>query len=365
MEKVVSMVNQEFWRGKKVFLTGHTGFKGAWASLWLNNLGAEVFGYALEPATDPNLFEAARLAEVIRHKVGDIRNFKLLSESLRDSQADIVIHMAAQPLVRYSYSHPIETYETNVLGTAYLLEAVRQCPTVKAVVIVTTDKVYENFEREAGYRETEPLGGYDPYSSSKACAEIVTAAMRKSFFNQSSGVKAHPALVATARAGNVIGGGDWALDRLVPDLIRNFHEGKVVNIRSPRSIRPWQHVLEPLSGYFKLAESLILGGEKFANAWNFGPQEDDAKDVEFLVRNIANLWGNDARWLKDPGPHPHEAHFLRLNIEKAEEELNWIPHWNLETTLFETVSWYKKYYQNPDSARKLAIEQIKKYQENQ
>lgn len=351
------MPTSMFWKNKKVFLTGHTGFKGSWAAIWLQSMGAQVTGYALTPETSPNLFEEARVSELLDHVIGDIRDEKKLRETLVKADPEIILHMAAQPLVRYSYDFPMETYETNVMGTAYLLQAARNLKNLKSAVIITTDKVYENLERDEGYSEGEALGGYDPYSSSKACAEIVTAAMRRSFYLKSSGAK-----IASARAGNVIGGGDWSKDRLIPDMVTSFAAGKTVNIRNPRAIRPWQHVLESVAGYLTLAEALCEKGDSVAQAWNFGPHQSDARDVEFIVKKIKDLWGPEAKWVLDSGSHPHEAGFLKLNIEKSLNNLDWQPRWNLDQALAQTVDWYKKFYKDSSSARNLCLEQISRYQ---
>lgn len=278
------------WRGKRVFVTGHTGFKGSWLSLWLQSLGAEITGYALKPPTTPSLFEEARVAEGMKSIEGDIRDFVFFKSSIEAAQPEIIIHMAAQSLVRYSYEHPVETYATNVMGTVHMLEAVRTTPSIRAVVNITTDKCYENREWIWGYREDDPMGGYDPYSNSKGCAELVSAAYRSSFFNDKD-YDNHGVAVATVRAGNVIGGGDWAEDRLLPDILSGFEQGKVVTIRNPHAIRPWQHVMEPLRGYLTLAERLFESGTVFAQGWNFGPNEDGAKPVGWIVDKMAALWG--------------------------------------------------------------------------
>jgi len=328
-----------------VFLTGHTGFKGGWLALWLQSLGAEVTGYALEPPTNPSLFEVARVGEGMRSIIADIRDLPTLQSALREARPEMVFHLAAQPLVRYSYQNPVETYATNVMGTVHLLEAVRHTPSVRAVVNVTSDKCYENREWVWGYREHEPLGGYDPYSNSKGCAELVTAAYRNSFFNpQPSTLNPQPSTaIATARAGNVIGGGDWAADRLIPDLLRAFEAGQTVRIRNPHAIRPWQHVLEPLSGYLLLAEKLYTEGAAFAEGWNFGPDEADARPVAWIANRLVELWGEGARWEQDGGHHPHEAHYLKLDCAKAKARLGWAPRWSLEQSLQVTVDWHRSY----------------------
>jgi CDP-glucose 4,6-dehydratase len=333
------MIDYGFWRGKCVFLTGHTGFKGSWLSIWLMKLGAEVSGFALDPPTNPSLYDIAGLEKRMRSTIGDIRDRESLKEALTEAHPEIVIHMAAQPLVRLSYDEPLLTYETNVMGTANLLEAIRGCESVRSVVIITTDKCYDNKEWPWGYRENESLGGYDPYSSSKACAEIVTAAYRSSFFNPKDYGPKHHVAVATARAGNVIGGGDWAKDRLVPDIVTAIGEGRKVLIRSPESIRPWQYVLEPLAGYLMLAERLYAKGVDYAEAWNFGPYDSDAKPVGWIVEQLCATWPSAAGFELDSAPKPHEAAYLKLDCSKAISRLGWRPTWNLETALRKIVDW--------------------------
>ena len=340
-------MNPSFWRGKRVFLTGHTGFKGGWLSLWLQQLGADLTGYALHPPTQPNLFEKARVGEGMTSVIGDIRDGAKLMAVMRDSAPDIVIHMAAQPLVRHSYIDPVETYSTNVMGTVHFLEAVRQCANARAVVNVTTDKCYENREWLWPYRENDAMGGYDPYSSSKGCAELVTAAYRNSYFNAKSQAQNQLAL-ASARAGNVIGGGDWTEDRLVPDILRAFSRGEPVMIRNPHAVRPWQHVLEPLRGYLMLAERLFSEGATFADAFNFGPCEDDARAVEWVVRQLATKWGGPAVWRLDGANHPHEASLLRLDISKAAFQLAWRPVLNLDEGLQLTLDWARANLEGQD-----------------
>ena len=350
-----------FFHGKKVLITGHTGFKGSWLSLWLQSLGAEVIGYALAPPTIPSLFEEAKVGQGMASVIGDIRDLEHLRSVFAEHQPEIVIHMAAQPLVRYSYLEPVETYSTNVMGTVNLLEAVRATPSVKAVVNVTTDKCYENREWAWGYRENEPMGGYDPYSSSKGCAELVTAAYRNSFF-QPSTINHQPlTAIASARAGNVIGGGDWAEDRLIPDIMRAISEGRPVHIRNPHAIRPWQHVLEPLSGYLLLAQKLYEEGAAYAEGWNFGPNDEDAKPVQWIVERLTHSWGGGASWLLDGGEHPHEAHYLKLDCSKAKGRLNWHPRWHLDEALDRIVSWNKQWLAGVD-VRKLTLQQIIDYQ---
>ena len=330
-------MNPAFWRGKRVFLTGHTGFKGSWISLWLQNLGAELTGFALQPPTRPSLFEEARVADGMRSLIGDIRDLSALQQAIQAGKPEIVIHMAAQPLVRYAYQNPVETYATNVMGTVHVLEAVRNTPGVKAVLNVTTDKCYENKEWLWGYREDEPMGGHDPYSNSKGCAELVTSAYRRSFF-QDKGIA-----LASARAGNVIGGGDWAADRLIPDILRAFEKSQPVIIRNPYATRPWQHVLEPLSGYLTLAERLCTGGQACAEGWNFGPHDDDARPVQWIVEHMVSSWGNGASWQQDGGVHPHEANYLKLDIAKAKARLGWQPRWALSTALEKITAWHHAY----------------------
>lgn len=353
------MIDKEFWQGKRVFITGHTGFKGSWLSLWLRSLNAEVWGYALTPPTSPSLFVTCGLEKDMHSAIGDIRQAKLLEEMLLAAQPDIVIHMAAQPLVRESYKNPVDTYETNVMGTVNLLEAVRKCTSVKAVVNVTTDKCYENKEWYWGYRENEPMGGYDPYSSSKACAELVTSAYRNSFFNSKTYAD-HGIALASVRAGNVIGGGDWAPDRLIPDIIHALSNREEVLIRSPYAIRPWQHVLEPLSGYLMVAENLYKYGMAYAEAWNFGSRDEDAKTVEWIVQKLCKLWGSTAAYHIEAGDHPHEASWLKLDCSKAAAELNWQPKWNITVALTKIVEWTKA-YNNGENMKAICLRQIGEY----
>ena len=348
-------MNSAFWQGKRVFVTGHTGFKGSWLLLWLQSLGAEVTGYALAPSTSPSLFEVARVGEAMTSLIADIRDLPTLQQAMRDARPDIVIHMAAQALVRHSYQNPVETYSTNVMGTVHVLEAVRHSPGVKAVVVVTTDKCYENKEWVWGYREDEPMGGHDPYSNSKGCAELVVSAYRRSFL-QDQGVA-----LASARAGNVIGGGDWAADRLVPDILRAFEAKQPVAVRNPHAIRPWQHVLEPLSGYLTLAERLYDQGQEFAQGWNFGPSEEDAKPVGWIVAQMAMLWGDNATWQIDNGQHPHEANYLKLDISKARNRLHWQPELRLGDALRWIVDWVKLSQTGADM-REYTLAQIHAFQ---
>lgn len=348
-----------FYLNRKVLITGHTGFKGSWLCLLLSELGADVYGYALEPPTDPSLFAEANVDRLVTSFVGDIRNLSYLTQIVQQVQPEIVIHMAAQPLVRDSYKNPVETYEINVMGTVNLFEAVRQTPGIRAVVNVTTDKCYENREWHWGYREYEPMGGYDPYSNSKGCSELVTSSFRNSFFNSKDYVS-HGVAVASARAGNVIGGGDWAADRLVPDFIRAISAGETLKIRSPYAIRPWQHVMEPLTGYLTLAQNLFIQGPAFNGGWNFGPDDRDAQNVEWITKTICHLWGEGAGYELDKNPQPHEASYLKLDCSKAKAELGWYPKWNIETSLKSIVDWNKAYLQG-ENIRDFTINQINQY----
>ena len=356
------VVEKQFWSGKRVFVTGHTGFKGSWLSLWLQHLGAEVTGYATNPPTNPNMFEIVNVADNMTSIIGDIRDITPLIQTMKMARPEIVIHMAAQPLVRYSYVNPVETYAVNVMGSVNLLEAVRQTKNVRAVINVTTDKCYENKEWHWGYRETEPMGGYDPYSNSKACSELVTSAYRNSFFNPAN-YSEHGTALASVRAGNVIGGGDWAIDRLVPDLVRSIQAGEPVKIRSPHAIRPWQHVLEPLSGYLLLAEKLYSDGTDFAEAWNFGPSDEDAKPVQWIVERFTALWGKGASWELDGNPWLHEANYLKLDCSKAKAKLGWYPRWSLNESLQNIVNWYKGHAEGQDM-RSITIQQIESFSKN-
>jgi len=347
-------VKPEFWRGKRVFLTGHTGFKGSWLSLWLQSMGAELHGFALVPPTTPNLFTEAQVASGMVDTRGDIRDLDAVRRAMSAAQPEIVIHMAAQPLVRLSYAEPVATYATNVMGTVHVLEAARHVPGVRAIVNITTDKCYENKEWVWGYREDEPMGGHDPYSNSKGCAELVTSAYRRSFFHDSG-----PAL-ASARAGNVIGGGDWAADRLIPDILRAFERDKAVSIRNPHATRPWQHVLEPLAGYLTLAQHLSDDGRRFAEGWNFGPRDEDAQPVQWIVEHLAASWGRGAGWRLDGGDHPHEAHYLKLDVSKAGSRLRWQPRWSLAEALANIVNWHQAWLAHEDM-RERCLMQIDQY----
>ena len=347
-------MNPTFWHDKRVLLTGHTGFKGGWLSLWLQSLGAEVHGYALNPPTEPNPFTVAKIGQgMANSEIGDIRDADKLRHAMQAVRPEIVFHLAAQPLVRYSYAQPAETYAVNVMGTVNMLEAVRATSSVKAVLNVTTDKCYENREWVWGYREHEAMGGFDPYSSSKACAELVTAAYRRSFL-ESAGVA-----LASARAGNVIGGGDWAADRLIPDFLRALDAGETLRIRAPQATRPWQHVLEPLSGYLMLAERLYTEGAAFSEAWNFGPADEDARSVLWIVQRLAEIH-TDMNWQCDETLQPHEAHYLKLDSSKARNQLNWLPRWRLHTALQKTLEWHDA-WKKAENMRSVTLAQITDY----
>jgi CDP-glucose 4,6-dehydratase len=351
-------VNPAFWKGKKVFITGHTGFKGSWLSLWLQEMGAFVKGYALEPNTFPNLFTQANVAHNMHSEIGDITDLNHITESMKAFNPEVLIHMAAQPLVRLSYQEPVLTYATNVMGTVNVLEAARKCSNLKAIVSVTTDKCYENKEWAWGYRENEPMGGHDPYSSSKGCAELVTAAYRKSFFNDENS-----AFLASARAGNVIGGGDWSADRLIPDILRAFEKKEPVIVRNPMSTRPWQHVLEPISGYLVLAQHLFEEGSNIAEGWNFGPKDEDCKPVSWILDKMVTSWGKGASWELDKNNNPHEAGYLKLDCSKAAMRLNWFPKWNLEYTLESIINWHQHYLAQKNIQEQCLLE-IAKYQKD-
>ena len=355
MEDVVKQ-----WRGRRVFVTGHTGFKGGWLAHWLAYRGATVRGYALEPSTQPNMFTAAAVGSVVEDVRGDTRDYPSLERALKEFRPEVVFHLAAQPLVRRSYDDPLLTFSTNVMGTVNLLEAVRKTPSVRAVVCITTDKVYRNQEWEWPYRETDALGGFDPYSSSKACAEIAAASYRSSFFPPER-LSEHGVAVATVRAGNVIGGGDWSKDRLIPDLIRGFQAGEPILIRRPRATRPWQHVLEPLSGYMLLAERMLEQPERFATAFNFGPADEDAWPVERIANKLVDLWGEGAKWVRDEAEHVHEDHALRLDASRARLELGWRPRLRIESALEWSMHWYRNWKQGEDMQR-FTLKQIADYE---
>jgi len=352
-------MNPEFWGGRKVLLTGHTGFKGSWLSLWLQCLGAEVIGYALPPPTQPSLFEIARASKGMESIQGDILDLESLRRVCRERQPEIVFHLAAQSLVRRSYDDPAGTFATNLLGTVHLLEATRDIPSVRAIIVITTDKCYQDCGDARAYRETDCLGGADPYSSSKAAAELATAAYRKSFFlKQESGSKTG---VASARAGNVIGGGDWAADRLIPDVIRAALEEKELLIRNPDAVRPWQHVLDALSGYLLLAENLWLHPEEHSEAWNFGPDESEMVTVRAVLEKVRELWGPGIQDRLAHGGLPQEAQTLRLDCTKARTRLGWKPQWNLDSALEATLQWYKAYQSHQDM-REVTESQIRSHQ---
>jgi len=353
----VAHVDPVFWKGKKVFLTGHTGFKGGWLSLWLSSMGAKVTGYALAPNTTPNLFDVLAIDSLIeKSHIADIRDLVGLQKAMSEARPNVVIHMAAQPLVRYSYANPVETYATNVMGTVHVLESTRTIESVRATVIVTTDKCYENKEWVWGYRENEPMGGYDPYSNSKGCAELVTSAYSQSYFSNPNSTNK----VASARAGNVIGGGDWSEDRLIPDAIKAFETNEPLMIRNPLATRPWQHVLEPLSGYLILAQALYGQGSPFASGWNFGPRDEDNRAVQEVVDLLISVWGETARWEKEGSEQLHEANLLKLDCSKARTQLGWIPKWDLETAAQKIVQWQKA-YQAKENMRELTLAQINHY----
>jgi CDP-glucose 4,6-dehydratase len=348
-------VTRGFWSGKRVLLTGHTGFKGGWLALWLADMGAEVHGYALQPPTTPSLFEVAGVGSRISSStIADVRDAAAVSAAVTRAKPQIMFHLAAQPLVRQGYRDPIETYATNVMGTANLLESLRTADHVRAVVNVTTDKCYENDGRSEPYREHDPMGGHDPYSSSKGCAELVTAAYRRSF------LAARDVRVATARAGNVIGGGDWSADRLVPDFLRALDCRTELVIRSPDATRPWQHVLEPLSGYLALAQRLFEDGESFDGAWNFGPSIEDAKPVRWIVQRLCESVPGSS-WRVDSGSHPHEAHMLSLDSTKARTRLGWHPRWNVSGAIDRTISWHRAWQEHRDM-HAACMEQIRAHE---
>ncbi len=347
------MLDSDFWQNKRVFLTGHTGFKGSWLSIWLDSLGSVVRGYSLTPPTTPSLYDEAEVDGIVDSVIGDIRDLDFLKRSMTEFNPDILIHMAAQPLVRYSYNEPLDTYDTNVMGTAKVLESARFCPNLKSIICVTTDKCYENKEWFWGYRENEPLGGHDPYSSSKACAELVTSSYRDSFLKEKN------VGLASVRAGNVIGGGDWAEDRLIPDILRAFEKNDPVVIRNPKSTRPWQHVLEPLSGYLILAQKLYAEPHSYAEGWNFGPRSEDVQPVDWILDKMVSSWG-ESSWVLDSDSHPHEAGYLKLEIAKANAKLKWTPVWHLEQTLERIIKWYQSWL-NEDDMMVICKNEINEY----
>ena len=348
------MNSSNFWKNKKVFLTGHTGFKGSWTALWLSHLGAKIKGYSLQSPTNPNLFKEADLKNLVESDINDIRDFESLRKSIKVFSPDIIFHMAAQPLVRASYRHPLETYETNVMGTANILQASLEANNCKAIVNITTDKCYENKEIDIAYKETDPMGGYDPYSSSKGCAELVTSAYRESFLKDKN------IGIASVRAGNVIGGGDWAEDRLIPDVLRAFESNRPVIIRNPKATRPWQHVLEPISGYLLLAEKLYEKPSNFSEGWNFGPNYEDVKPVDYIVDFMTKLWP-ESRYELDLTDNPHEAMLLKLDISKVKERLNWKPVWNLNTSLKKIVQWHNAWSLKNINMQDYCINDINQY----
>lgn len=354
---------EQFFHNRKIFLTGHTGFKGSWLCLLLHALGAKVTGFALDSPTEPSLYRLGRLDELINSITGDVRELESLELAMKNSVPEIVIHMAAQAIVRDSYEKPVDTFATNVMGTANLLEAVRRTPDIRAVVVVTTDKCYENREWIWGYRENESLGGHDPYSSSKAAAELVTDAYRRSFFNttdSSSKEKEQHPFVATARSGNVIGGGDWAKDRLIPDCVQSLTTGEALLIRNPSAIRPWQHVLDSLAGYLMLAERLATEGSAFAEAWNFGPSDENTRPVRWIVESFADRF-SEFQWEQDKSFQPHEAHLLRLDSSKARSRIKWKPQWTLDRALDETLTWYDA-WRSGKNMREISFDQIASYE---
>jgi CDP-glucose 4,6-dehydratase len=332
----------ESYKGKRIFLTGNTGFKGSWMVYWLQKLGAEVVGYALPPNTESNHFSL--LNSDYKSYFEDVRDLETLSKAMIEIKPDIVFHLAAQPLVRYSYQNPIETYSTNVMGTVNVMEAARFCNSVKAIVVVTTDKCYENVEQNIGYVETDRMGGFDPYSSSKGCAELAVSSYRNSFFNLNDYSKKHQILLASARAGNVIGGGDWSIDRLIPDIIKSAIKGEKTSIRYPNATRPWQHVLEPISGYLMLGERLLNGEKEFADGWNFGPEDNEVLTVGEVLEIAKNIWDEIDYEVDTTNVHFHEAGLLSLNIDKAKTKLVWAPKWTNEVSIQKTIEWYKEFY---------------------
>jgi CDP-glucose 4,6-dehydratase len=351
-------VIQEIYRGERVLVTGHTGFKGAWLAEWLTTMGAEVTGFALDPPTQPNLFEALGLGSRLRHVVADVRDLDRLIAEARAAQPEVIFHLAARALVRRAYEEPRDTFETNVMGTVNLLEAARVCPSVRAVVIVTSDKVYLNPETGHAFRESDPLGGFDPYGSSKGAAELVTAAYRESFFDDPDS-----AAVASVRAGNVIGGGDWAVDRIIPDAVRALAAGDPIVVRNPEAVRPWQHVLEPLSGYLWLAARMLRDGHPFAGAWNFGPLDQGERPVRWVVERFLSEWGSGSWTTPTPtGRAPHEAQRLSLDSTKARKQLGWAPVWDGPVAVRQTAAWYRDYYRDPAAARQLIDDQLDAYQ---
>ena len=354
-------MNPHFWKNKNILITGHTGFKGSWLSIWLKTLGANITGYSLPPPTNPSLFKLAKVCEGMNSIEGDIRDLDRITAVLKKHSPEILIHMAAQPLVVKSYEDPYNTFTTNMLGTLNILEAVRHSESIKTVIIVTSDKCYQNKEWIWGYREHDNLGGIDPYSNSKACAELITSAYRSSYFQRSGGSPSKNISVATVRAGNVIGGGDWAQYRLIPDIMNSIIDDNFITIRNPESIRPWQFVLEPLDGYLTLAEQLHANGNEYAESWNFGPNESDAQTVDWIVKKLSALWDSEVSWKVLPQSHPYESKYLKLDCSKAHQQLQWRPKLNLNTTLEWVIEWYRGYC-NKSNLKELTEKQIKTYQ---
>ena len=349
-----SMVNKKFWQDKKVFITGHTGFKGGWMSVWLKKLNADVKGYSLKPNTKINFFDVVGINGILNSEINDVRDYSSLKRAISEFSPDIVLHMAAQPLVRESYLNPVETYQTNVLGTANVLDCCLKCESVKTVINITTDKCYENDGRMTGYKETDPMGGYDPYSSSKGCSELLTRSYYNSFY------KKKRKGLCTARAGNVIGGGDWSQDRLIPDILRTFSLKQNLLIRNKLATRPWQHVLEPLSGYLNLAQNLFDNPSHFSGGYNFGPLEQDVKNVEWIVNKMSEYFP-DSQWSEDQSDNPHEAEFLKLDIEKADKILHWKPSWNINIALEKIIDWHKAFNNNQNMLEH-TLEDISQYE---
>jgi CDP-glucose 4,6-dehydratase len=356
------MIFNNFYNKKRILITGHTGFKGSWLTMWLNKLGAEVVGYALAPSASRAPFVICGLDKKVDSIIADVRDSKTLIEVFHKYQPEIVFHMAAQALVRYSYREPVKTYETNIMGTVNLFEACRSTPSVKAIINITSDKCYENRKLDRGYKENDPMGGYDPYSSSKGCSELITNAYIKSYFNPDN-YNEHNVSLASVRAGNVIGGGDWAEDRLVPDCIRALIKNKSIRLRYPNSIRPWQHVLDPLCGYLLLGQFLYQEGPTFCGAWNFGPDDENVKPAKWVAEYISEKWGSKSAWETSVRDHPHEAIWLKLDSSKAKSKLDWLPRWNLPLSLEKTVEWYKAYC-NQEDMLTYSLDQIKSYENN-
>jgi len=355
LEKLV--INSQFWKGKKVFLTGHTGFKGSWMSIWLQKLGANLIGFSESIPTEPSLFKLTNVQEGMLSLFGDIRNYENLEKILQEHKPDIIIHMAAQSLVRKSYENPIETFTTNILGTVNIFEAVRKIGNPCVVLNITSDKCYKNTGKTSGYIESDPMGGYDPYSSSKGCSELITSSYRNSFFNSKENI--NKILIASARAGNVIGGGDWSDDRLIPDIIKGILKKEKIKIRNPNSIRPWQFILEPLHGYLLLIEKLYENSTRFDQSWNFGPNEKESKSVLFLIKKLTEEWNKEIQ-VEYESSDIHEENILMLNSDKARSNLKWKPKMNLELSIKWIVEWYKK-YQKGEDMRKVTEQQIEKY----